>query len=207
MEAKQYNIYLIASPEHWYVGSAFGKQSSPSRRFEKHASGKGRAPALWEAIQEFGVDYFSQSILETGFGDPIVAEARWYDHHQATDPRKCLNMKRPDGWDGASRMLGKERSTETRQKISAALTGHQHSEETKAKIGATSTGRIPSLETRQKISSALTGRVRTPEHCAQISASKKGRIPNHPVVECECGLTTTAGALGMHLKATGHVKR
>jgi hypothetical protein len=172
-------------------------------RFAKHLSGQGRAPKLWEKIQELGGGAFQQTIIEAEDGNPIEAEQRWYDWYLANDPRQTLNGRRPGGWDdyGVGRTpwnKGKPRSLETRAKISTAkrgkaawnkgkslpsLQGIPRSAETRAKISASNRGQTPSLESRAKMSAAQ-----------QISRW-----------ECsECSLVSNGGGLALHQKASKH---
>ena len=206
-----YEIYLITSEDHWYVGRAVGPTRTAAKRFKEHANGNGGAKKLWQAIQDRGVEAFTQIILENETGDYVEAEQRWYDFYKFNDPRESLNLKRPDCWDGI--MTGRKASVETRAKLSAGLMGKQralgskHSPEACAAKSVFQKTRIHSPEQHAKIAVANTGKKRSLESRERMRQAKLGRpMPLNTIkVACgECDLVTNRGALGRHIKATGH---
>jgi len=66
-------------------------------------------------------------------------------------------------------------SAETRAKRSAAATGKTISAETRAKISESEKGKVVSIESRAKMSAAQTGKTKSPEIKAKISAAAKAR--------------------------------
>lgn len=173
---KNYEIYLITAPGYWYVGST---RIGAARRLAVHRRGAGGAKYLYAKMDELGVGAFGQTVVESSEGDQIEAEQRWYDFYIGHDSRQTLNGKRPGGWDGHDAWSGRERSAETRAKISASLTGRERSAEHCAKISAGKTGKVhgpPSEETKAKMSAAHKGRKRSPETCAKIGAAHKGKV-------------------------------
>jgi hypothetical protein len=201
-----YEIYLIEAPGYWYVGST---TIGAERRFQRHLSGRGRAPELWAKIQALGGGVFKQQILEEDQGDPIEAEQRWYDWYLVNDPRESLNGRRPGGWDGFSRA------------------GHSLTEEHKIKIGLANKGRKPSafaiarsIETHRGQPSPLKGRRQSEEERRINSECHKGLIPTPEAVAkrkaslqgvdwvrigCQaCDLVSRPGCIARHQNATGH---
>lgn len=96
----------------------------------------------------------------------------WAREQQSVAAR--VNMK------GNSWNAGKHRSIETREKISAILTGKQVSQETRIKISQTlknqgpwNKGKRLSEEHKRRMSKSLKGKACSPEKRAKISASKK----------------------------------
>ncbi len=79
-----------------------------------------------------------------------------------------------------SKLLGKKRSTVTKNKISNSLQGHVISEQTKQKISNGNKGKYIPKEIRIKISNTLTGFKRgkqTDKHKKNLSDSLKGKVP------------------------------
>jgi hypothetical protein len=147
-----YEIYAITSSDFWYVGST---TKGADNRFKTHCAGKGRAPRLYEKIQELGIAAFTLSILESGSGKSIEAEQYWYDEFLATDPRSTLNGRRPCTYPEITEetrikmreaKLGTSQSPEQRSKISEALQGNQHTK-----------GHVFSADHRAKLSAAKIG--------------------------------------------------
>ena len=75
-------------------------------------------------------------------------------------------------------LLGKERSEETKEKISNALEGREFSEETRSKISETQRGRSLPETVRSKISRSLLGVSRSEETREMMSRSTAGK--NNP---------------------------
>lgn len=191
-----YEIYVIDSPRHWYVGAAYGVTSSAAKRFDAHVKGRGGARQLADAINVHGPEFFTQAIVETGFGDPIAAEAAWYDKLLAVETRRCLNGMRPGRLNGHTPRM----SDEHRAKISASKKGKP--------LGAGAGHFFPhSEESKQKMSDAHKGVSLSLAHRANIGAASKGKPSGstRTLVECkDCDLVTTPLAYGNHRKATGH---
>lgn len=154
-----YAIYVITSTDYWYVGSSAGAHSSPERRFAAHLNGYGGAPLLHERIMDIGPAVFELEVLERGYGDPIAAEARWFDLGLATETRKCLNRRRPGITDGY--WLNHELTRAHRAHIGAALRGRRRSPLTSV--------------ARARISLALRGRPHAPEHVRKVADANRGQ--------------------------------
>lgn len=196
MDKKPYEIYIIASEDYWYVGSASGKTTA-TKRFTAHLKGKGRAYLLWGAIQKLGASSFTQKILEKGVGNPVEAEQKWYDWYLANDSRNTLNGRRPGAWDGhihsaielekmRQAQIGRRHTLESREKMSAWQIGRTppnkgvpHTIEARIKMSQAHVGRpAPSLSTRKKMSAAQIGRTHSEEtktkmRIAQLGMTKK----------------------------------
>jgi hypothetical protein len=185
---RSYEIYVIESDVHWYVGSASG-QSTAAKRLQAHLSGYGKAPLLWSKIQELGIDSFTQRILETGEGDAIEAERRWYDWFLAEDMRPSLNVNRPGGWN-PDMHKGRTLPPATRIKIGAAIQGKKRTASTRSKMCEAQKGHAVSEEQRSHISATL---------------KAKGIVPPTTLTVCaDCAMVSTPGPLAMHCKHTGH---
>ena len=162
---RSYEIYVIESDAHWYIGSASGKHNA-AYRFKMHCAGHGNARQLYSKLQELGVECFQQTVLESGYGDPIEAEQRWYEWYVANDPRQTLNLRSPSHW-GEPR----PHTPEELQKMSDARQGYRATPETRRKMSEAQKGRIFSDEHRAKISAAKKGHPTSPETRAKISAA------------------------------------
>jgi hypothetical protein len=87
-----YEVYLIGNRNHWYVGST---NRDAMTRFKELTYGTNPSPVRAK-LRELGPDAFELTVLErSSTGDPIEAEARWYDWYLAHDPRQTLNGHRP----------------------------------------------------------------------------------------------------------------
>ena len=69
---------------------------------------------------------------------------------------------------------GKQKSEETKKKMSEALKGRQFSEETRKKMSEARNGKHHSEETKNKMSEKAKGRLHTEETKKKISKAKKG---------------------------------
>ena len=154
----KYDIYLIEAPGLWYVGST---TIGVSNRFHQHLTRR-KAPILGSKIIELGPEAFTVTTLERGFGNPLLAEQRWYDVMMAEDVRQTMNCRRPGGWPTPPR--GRKHTPEAIAKIKAARAvqppnrlGIKHTPETRAKMSASRMGHPTSPETRAKISAAQKG--------------------------------------------------
>lgn len=107
-----YEIYVVESADHWYVGST---TRGFERRFRMHMAGYGGAPLLRQRVGALGERAFSVRRLESSVGDPMPAEQAWYDWHLANDSRSSLNTRRPGAFPAHTDV--------TRAKISAAKSG------------------------------------------------------------------------------------
>ena len=176
-ESKSYEIYLIEAVGFWYIGSTtIGAQE----RFHQHLSRR-LAPLLGSKITELGEEAFSITIVDSGVGNPIKAEQKWYDHYLSNDFRETLNSRRPGGWPNPP--TGYHHTPEAITKIKEARfrqapnrLGIKHTEETKAKMSIAHQDHLVSAETRDKISAAHLGRIVSPETRAKISINQQGRI-------------------------------
>ncbi len=200
----RYEIYLITAPGYWYVGST---TRGAARRWREHLAGShSNARYLQAAMRELGKDVFHQTVVESGVGDPIAAEQRWYDFFKNHDARQTLNGKRPAGeWTNSSY----ERTPEVRAKISASLMGHHYnrgipkSPEHRAKLSEANTGKIQSPETIAKRVAKNRGQKRT-------EAFRVGQREAHARSRAQCGgcdLISPAGPLTLHQRSTGHQGR
>jgi hypothetical protein len=177
----RFEIYLIATPHYWYVGST---TIGSNKRFERHMAGQSNAPILWKKIQTLGSDAFHLTVLEQGRGDPIEAERRWYDWYIANDSRQTLNGKRPNTW-------GVAMTPAVREKIAEAHRGTKHS-----------------MRSRHRMRDAHLGKPLSAEHIARISEGHKAvAVKEHTMrMECECGIVSTPSGIARHIKASGHDK-
>jgi NUMOD3 motif len=138
-------------------------------------------------------NYYNQSHRASGF-DSETSKHNWTIPAYREAQRRRLKVLHT----GAKRSLktrermseaasGKKKTyiktTETRAKLSKALTGDKNpmfgkkrSPESCAKQSKTNTGRKHSPETTAKIAKANTGKKRSPEICAMIGMFSKGRI-------------------------------
>ena|ERR1035437_4946304 len=206
-----YEIYLITAPGYWYVGST---TRGAARRFKEHLRDCHSGKKLQNKIRELGPGSFKQTVVEKNTGDPIEAEAKWYDFYFAHDARETLNGKRPGGWDGhqhspeqieirRQRMMGNTLSAgispslETRDKISKARKGFSHTPEAKVKMSEAHIGRIVSDEARAKMSQSQTGRKHSEETLVKMRVAQIGV----PKKMCK---NNTSGYKGVHFdKQTG----
>ena len=99
-------------------------------------------------------------------------------------------------------MMGHPVSSETRVKISEALTGRHRSGEHCRKISLAMRGRIVSRETRQKMSRAHRGKPRSAETKQKISEGNKGKILSE---ETRAKLSKALRAYWHKVHATGKV--
>lgn len=196
---RPYEIYLIESPGCWYVGSASGKNNA-AYRFKMHCAGHGNARLLYSKLQELGVDCFTQTVLESGYGDPIAAEQRWYDLYKANDKRQMLNLRSPSSW-GEPR----PHTLEELQKMSDARQGYRATPETRKKQSDALKGR--KITWGDKIGAAKRGHHHTNETKAKLRAAHLGVPTGRPpkIVVCQdCEMVTVAPAMGRHIKSSGH---
>ena len=88
----RYEIYLIALPGCWYVGSTF-RTTEARFKYHKYAARHGRVKtALARAMREHGVGACRVRVLEIGYGSPGEAEQRWINHYETNRPHQSLNM-------------------------------------------------------------------------------------------------------------------
>jgi hypothetical protein len=196
---RSYEIYVIESDAHWYVGSASGKHDA-AHRFKMHYAGHGNARQLYSKLQELGVECFQQTVLESGYGDPIEAEQRWYEWYVANDPRQTLNLRSPSHW-GEPR----PHTPEELQKMSDARQGYRASPETCQKMREAMQGR--KITWGAKISAAKRGHHHTDETKAKLRAAHLGRKTGRPPIRVacqDCDMVTVAPAMGRYMKTSGH---
>ncbi len=115
---------------------------------------------------------------------PIVIILEIVPDHQRKDAEQAwilgfrqIGARLTNLTDGGEGTLGRKLSSETRAKISAALTGLQgqgKSPEHRAKISAALMGRVLSTATREKMSAARKGRVQSAETRAKMSIAQMG---------------------------------
>jgi hypothetical protein len=182
--SSDFEIYLITAPGYWYVGST---RVGHQKRFAQHKKPRSGCIRLREKMTELGSDAFSIQLLEKGIGDPLGAEASWYERCLEELPGTTLNSRRPGAYPEKS-LAGRERIAEAARQ----RTGWHHSEEAKKKIAAKAIGRVDSnhtrvrrstshiglkhsATTRQSISKALRGRKFTDETRAKMAESAKRR--------------------------------
>ncbi len=124
-----------------------------------------------------------------------AAHNECHSRHHILSPEHRTNL--------LAALTGHTVSPETRSKISQAKKGkpsYIRTPETLAKQSAAFKGKPLTAETRAKLSAVSIGSIRTPEHRSHIAASWRPAAPR----TCECGMVTTPGPMGRHLKATGH---
>jgi group I intron endonuclease len=119
----------------------------------------GSGVALIQAIQKFGPENFSKTILATF---DTKQEALEYEKEIVTlelvGRRTNYNLKEGgEGGRGGPGFQGKTHSEETKQKISSSLEGKTHSEETRQKMSRSKTGMKHTEETRKKMSESKKG--------------------------------------------------
>jgi hypothetical protein len=221
-----YEIYLITAPGYWYVGST---KVGYKKRFKQHLTGHGRAPLLWDKILQLGKEAFHISLLESSVDDRFQSERGWYEYHMVQGVGQSLNSRRPGEYpehtlESRAKLSairkGKPGTPHTdawKLERSQARKGYVVLEETKEKISATLTGRtltpehcavlqaLMTSERRVQIGDKLRGRKLPSEHRDKVIQTLTA---NSIRVECdECDLVTTPGPFVHHQNRTGHTGR
>ena len=180
---RSYTVYIHTSPSgKKYVGIT---SRDVAKRWGRYGTGYRACTYFWRAIVKYGWDNITHQVLFTGLTetDAKQREKELILAYKTKDPAFGYNMT--NGGDGS---CGYHHSEETRAQIGAAVSvaqiGRTYSEETKQKISAALTGRpghSPTVESRAKISAAKMGN----KHClgrqvseasrAAISAGHKGK--------------------------------
>lgn len=195
---KKYLIYALTDPrtnEIRYVG----KSESGLRRPRAHRCPSNHTKthcSRWIAeLTTAGLTYGIQVLEEVTAADLLdVAECRWIARLRTEG---CPLTNITDGGGGtrgwrwtdeqrqrqSDRLRGRPLSEDTRQRLSAAQTGHQHSTETLAKMSATRKGRTPSAEHRTALAHAGMGHPVSDEARAKMAAAKQGKKRSRESVE------------------------
>ena len=175
-------IYILwLSDTHYYGGRARSFRERWATHYRKLRAGKHRNSHLQAVFDQYG-RFEPQIVVAIDSSESLVDfEQEWLDEHVGSEG--CLNIARqatggcgPHSEETRRKMREARAkqaspSAETRQKISATLSGFRHTAETRAKMKA----RKPTPETRKKLSEA--GRRRAPpslETRAKLSAAKRG---------------------------------
>jgi len=175
-----------------YVGSAVNLD----RRWQDHLTrlrrGQHRNAHLQAAFSKYDKGTFVFEVLEHVAPDNLIGREQHY-----------LDMLSPEYniSPTADSSLGVRHTNETKQKISAAMTGKHLSEETRQKIGESNKRRIVSEQTKQKMSEAQTGE-RNHNYGQHLSEETKRKISEalmgHQVSEKTRAKIGAAQAGGRH---------
>lgn len=156
----RYTVYKHTSPSgKVYIGIT-GREVS--RRWHGGSAYRNNSH-FYAAIKRYGWDAFAHDIIATGLTKAAACdmERRLISQYDSTNPAKGYNVSAG----GDKTTLGYSMSSETRQKISRALTGKlkgvTHSREHSAHISAALKGHQVSEETRDKLRQALGDRLKT----------------------------------------------
>ena len=175
-----YEIYVVTSENHWYVGSSSGKSPSAHKRFIAHTTGRGADGFKFLIAQDPAVK-FTLHVVETGHGDFLQREHAWWQLGRLHETRECLNRRPPASWSHCN--TGVNLSDEHRRKISEAQKGkprnQKFDEETRKKLSDAGRGRKRSSETRRLISEAAKRQIRVPhteEAKRKISVAMSTRV-------------------------------
>jgi group I intron endonuclease len=122
-------------------------------------------------------DLFSWEVYEDDSEGPVLEQAlldMWYGKKQ------CYNMcgfaGRPPERKGKKLKPEAYEKLVTRLKSNHPMRGKQRTEETKNKISQKLLGTKVPDEVRKKMSVAMTGKKKSPEHCAAISKGRKEKV-------------------------------
>ena len=145
----------------------------------------GSGTLLSKSINKYGRENFKKEILKEfdNEDEARLFEEQCINNVNAVENTEYYNLTK-GGYGGFSELAKeRQRSPETRAKISEALRGQPVSEKTKQilseKLKGTkpwNTGKERSVETKEKLSKALKGKPLTQEHRENISKSQKGRV-------------------------------
>lgn len=178
--AKSYTVYKHTNPNgKVYIGITCQK---PNERW-KNGKGYKTQSLFYRSIKKYGWDNFKHEIL---FADLTKEEAEQKEieliaHYKSNQNKYGYNIENG----GNCSIVGEE----TKKKISKALkgkpsklNGRKRDVETKNKISATKKGHVVTEETKQKISSSqkgkpshLKGKTLSDEHKKKISEYRKGK--------------------------------
>ena len=159
-------------------------------RSKKDGSGYNHCTYFYHAIQKYGFDNFSATILAENLSkeDADIIEKKYIDLWNLKDHRFGYNL-RDGGSNGAltdnhKRKIGeanKNPSCETRERLRNCRLGQKLSNETKKKIGDVHRGRKQSQDHIDNRIKKITGQKRTDEQKQNISKSLKGKkfSPEH----------------------------
>ena len=137
-------------------------------RCHKNWAARGGRGHLQAAIRKYGSDAFTMRVL---------CKADWEELNRLEPLAiKSYETLSPNGYNLASGGEQFLHSEETRQKISAILTGRTHSAETKRKISRAHMGKKVSAETCRRISEAKKGTVLSDETRRKMSESRTGHV-------------------------------
>lgn len=161
-----------------YVGSSRNTTKRKYEHFYKLKKGIHHNSHLQSAYDKYGKESFHFMVVEI-CSDGLLTEREdyWIGHYDSRNPEKGYNLLSADR---------REVSEETKAKIASANKGNlynlgkTHTKETKDKISATLSGRVAgphSEETRRRISEALTGRSLSDEHKLKVSLARRGTKP------------------------------
>ena len=189
-------IYRIYHKES--MKSYIGKTIHPDVRIHNHFSGRGKSPAIKNAIKKYGENTFVVEILERNVPEVLLSklEILYIRFYNSVAPH---GYNLTEGGEGGKCSLetrqkiaklnkgennpnyGKKRSEKTRQKISEAHKGKTLSIEHRRKISEIQKGKTHSDETRRKMSESQKGRTVSEETRQKISEGNKGRThsPEH----------------------------
>jgi len=154
----------------WYIGQSVDIESRRGCHLYRLRGGKHPNRHLQASFDKHGAESFEFHIVEEAPEDMLdIRERSWIAYLNSTDQRFGYNLD-TGGW------ANRQRSPETRAKISAARLGKRLSPESRAKLSAWRTGRKNgpmSIEQRAKISAANKGKSPSLEHRAKLSVARK----------------------------------
>lgn len=173
-------VYKITNiiTEKFYIGVRYGHIKF--NRLPKEDIGiyyKSSSTYILDDIAEYGEAAFIYEILYE-YNDIDVCY--WYEQlliRENIGKENCVNRKYfdPDTGKFGKRTFGILHTAETKQKMSASLTGRRHTEETKQKIRDAVTGKTHSEETKQKMSAYWKNKPKPKEATQKRSKALTGR--------------------------------
>lgn len=162
MSGKPYTVYRHTSPTgKVYIGIT---SQVPERRWHGGSAYRNNKH-FYSAIKKYAWENFTHEILHTdlGYEEACAIEIDLIKYHESSNPNKGYNIS----LGGDKTTYGYHMSTETRRKISKALTGKRkgipHSDEHRARISDALKGRKVSENTRAKLRDAMGDRFQTEE--------------------------------------------
>ena len=173
--------------------SYIGKDKYGNRRVNHHLKGNSKeCPYLYNAMKKYGIENFTVEILHEGIIPELLAdfEITAIKEHNTKAPQ---GYNLTDGGEGSlnpseetiekrrQKMLGREVSKETRNKIGRSHLGIRPNSETKAKQSAAKKGKPSPMkdkkhapESKLKMSASHKGKTIPKETCEKISDTLKG---------------------------------
>lgn len=168
-------IYKITSPSNKiYIGQSMDIKNRWGRYEKLDCKTQ---PKLYNSLKKYGVNNHTFQIIFEGETESLLNEKeRYYQEFFDVIGKNGLNCRLTETTDRSGNFSSesikrmseaqKNRSAETKRKISVANKGHVISQETRKKISQAL--KNPSLETRIKMSAGQKGKIKTGEHKRKI---------------------------------------